>query len=140
MNEENDIFNKINIICDEAKEYEEMRIFNLALKKYNQALELLEQKPKDAYNQLNILIKISIGDVLFCEKKYSEAKSWYYRAKECVLGLNNAYILFLIGKCFYEENNMAKAKDYFIKTYMLSGIDIFCTENIKYYNLIEGLL
>ena len=74
MNEENDIFNKINIICDEAKEYEEMRIFNSALKKYNQALELLEQKPKDAYNQLNILIIISIGDVLFCEKNIVKLK------------------------------------------------------------------
>ncbi|MDD6796277.1 MAG: hypothetical protein PUE01_12880 [Clostridiaceae bacterium] len=136
----NSCLKKINNLCNEAQEYEEMNIFDLALKNYNEALELIPEEDNDEYDQLNLLINTSIGDITFNEKKYSEAMNWYYEAKDSGYGFNNPYVIFSIGKCFYEQGKMEKAKEYFIKTYMLSEIDIFCSEDMKYYNLIEELI
>ena len=112
--------------------------YDFALNKYNQALELIGNN--DELMEKKVLIMTSIADIMFLKNDYKGAKNLYYKIANDAEEFNNPYILFSIGKCYYENNEKNKAKEYFIKTYMLSGIDIFCSENVKYFESIESMV
>ncbi|NMM62973.1 hypothetical protein HBE96_09705 [Clostridium sp. P21] len=138
MDLDENIYDEIVKLCNEAEEYEERCENEKAFDKYEEALDLI---PGDIEEyEISSLILVSMGDLMFIEDDHKQARNYYFDALNCVGGIGNPYILFSIGKCFYMENNFEKAKEYLIKTYMLDGMDLFYNDDNKYFDLIEELV
>lgn len=135
INEEISI--KIDRLLDEAEEDLELCEFDKAMEKYHQALELLEGDIEDY--DISTIIYASMGDAMYLAGDYNKAQNYFYDAMDCPGGIANPYILFRLGQCFYECDNIEKSKEYFMRTYMMDGVTLFNTDDIKYFNVIKEM-
>lgn len=129
---------KINKLLDEAEEDLELCEFNKAMDKYNQALGLLEGDIEDY--DISTIIYASMGDAMYFAGEYNKAENYFYDAMNCPGGLANPYILFQLGKCSYECNNIEKSKEFFIRTYMIDGVNLFNADDKKYFDVIKEMI
>lgn len=137
MELEKDIYDKIMKLYKQGEKNEEKCEYEKAFNKYEKAFNMI---PGDVEEyDISSLILVSMGDIRFLEENYSDAKNYYFDAMNCTDGIANPYILFNLGKCFYLQNDFQRAKEYFIRTYMIDGMNLFCDDNKKYFKLIEEL-
>lgn len=54
-------------------------------------------------------------------------------------GLISGELWLYIGKCLYKQDIKEKAKDAFMRAYMLEGEKIFIEEDAKYFYLIQDI-
>lgn len=138
MELEGEICSKLEELCDKADKYIQICEFDKAIAKYEEALDLF---PKDIeeYRE-STMVYTAMGDACFLACEYKEAKKYFYNALDCPNGIANPYILFRLGECLYECNEREKAKEYFIKTYMLDGINLFNISHDKYFDTIKRMV
>lgn len=138
MDLDEEIYEKINELLDSAEDDVRICEFDKAMDKYNQALNLLEDDIEEY--DISTMIYASMGDAMYLAGDYDKAKNAFYDAMDCPGGIANPYILFRLGQCFYDCGNTEKAKEYFIRTYMMDGINLFNTSNKKYFKVIENMV
>lgn len=132
------IYIKIQNLCDEAEKDIRLCEFDKAMKKYVQALDLLEGNIEEY--DIATMIYASMGDAMYLAGDYNKSKNYFYDAMNCPSGIANPYVLFRLGQCFYDCGDVEKAKEYFIRTYMMDGISLFDVSNKKYFNAIEEMV
>ena len=109
-----------------------------ALTEFKKALELL---PPPIYIwEASTWLYVAIGDMYFQIEDYSDCLDSFLKAQKCPDGLGNPFICVRIGECFFELENIEKAKQYLMKAYMLEGEEIFSDADPKYLALILPLV
>lgn len=112
--------------------------FDGAIEKYQAALELL---PEPKYDwEAGTWLYAALGDANYLSSRYSEAEGYLQEALKCPDGLGNPFILLRLGECYYELNNMEKAKEYLLQAYMCEGEDIFEDEEEKYFDAVKDMI
>jgi len=129
------IFEKIDVLCEEANALYENEDYTKALLKYKEALYLLPM-PRNQW-EASAWLYTSIGDTFFGLKKFNDAKENYYNALNCPNGHGNAYIYLSLGQALFELQESSTSKDFLRKALALEGRQIFLGENRKYIESIE---
>lgn len=138
MELEKDIYDKIMKLYKQGERNEEKCEYEKAFNKYEKAFHMIPENIEEY--DISSLILVSMGDIRLLQENYSDAKNYYFDAMNCTDGISNPYILFNLGKCFYLQNNFERAQEYFIRTYMMDGRNLFCDDNKKYFQFIEELV
>lgn len=138
MRLEEDIYNKVKGLCDEADKHILICEFGQAIEKYNKALDLFPDDIEE-YEE-SIIIYVSIGDAYSLAGEYKKAKNYFYDALDCPGGIANPYILFRLAECLYECNEKDKSREYFIRTYMMDGLNLFEKNDKKYLGFIKKFI
>lgn len=138
MELDNKIYDKITKLTDEGNEMVEREDFLSAINKYKSALELIPN-PKEIW-EATTWIYTALGDSYFLIESYEESLNCLFKTLNCPGGLDNPFIMLRIGQCFFEMNNIVKAKEYLLRAYMCEGVDIFEDEDEKYLNLLKSVL
>jgi len=129
------VYDQIVVLAETGDEYAEKEEHELAISKYQEALNLLPE-PKTDWEAATWLY-VALGDALFNLEQFDAALGVYEQALMSPDGTVNPYIWFSLGSAFYELNNMGKAKTHFMSAYLLDGDDIFRDANPAYLTLIS---
>lgn len=138
MELEQRIYEDINKLLDYAEENVRLCEFDKAMEKYAQALNLLEGDIEDY--DISTIIYAAMGDAMYLAGDYEKSKNCFYDAMNCPGGITNPYLLFRLGQCFYDCGDIEKSKEYFIRTYMIDGVELFKTSNKKYFDVIKEIV
>lgn len=128
-------FEKVTLLTSSGDELVEEGQLNKALIQYKEALSLIPI-PKENW-EASIWIFTAIGDVYFFKDDFEEALSCFLESLKCDGGIDNPFVQLRLGQCFFELNNLAKAQDYLLRAYMLSGDEIFNNEDEKYQKILK---
>jgi tetratricopeptide (TPR) repeat protein len=112
--------------------------FSKAISHYRAALDLLPD-PKSRWEASTWLFT-AVGDALFFNRCYDQAKAEFYNAANCPGGIHNPFVLLRLGQCLYECGDMANAKESLLRAYMGDGMQVFEGEDDKYFDLIRELV
>ena len=132
------LYNQILELCEDGDTFVDVSNFESAIEKYLSALELLPH-PKNVW-EASTWIYTALGDTCYLNKQYQEALDYMFETLKCPTGLENPFVLLRIGEIFCELQNIAKAQEYLLQAYMISGFDIFEGEPEKYISLIKNLV
>lgn len=135
---QDEVYDEILIRCKKGDELVELGQYDDAIQFYFEALELVPY-PKENW-EASTWIYTALGDTYFQIKKYTESKNYLFEALNCPKGISNPFILLRLGQCFYKLNNMERAKEYLLKSYMVEGFEIFENEENKYFELIKSII
>ncbi len=139
MNElNNGLYLTVEELSEEGNDLFEKEQFLDALKKYEQALNLLPI-PKINW-EASTWLYTSIADVYFSINDLEIAKNNYYNALNCPEGMGNAYIHFSLGQVLFLLGEIDKSRQSLLRSYMLEGEDIFKDEDPKFRKSIENYL
>ena len=116
-------YEKILKLCAKGDKLVEKGNLNKALLKYEEALNLVPN-PKDEW-EASTWIYAAIGEVYYVADENEEALDYFLEVLKCPDGLGNPFINLRIGQCFYELNNVEKAREYLLQAYMIEGEEIF---------------
>ncbi len=105
---------------------------------YLRALELLPQ-PVHQWEAATWLFT-ALGDVLFLQRNYLEARESLKAAMHCPRAIGNPFIHLRLGQVNYELNELARAKDELARAYMGGGDEVFEGEDPKYRLHIEEIV
>lgn len=131
------IYREICDLSQEGNQYLDVDNFELAEKKYLEALNLIP-KPKTEW-EASTWLYVALGEVYFFASKYLEAIPFFNEALKCPEGLGNPLINLRMGQCYYELENYDFAKEHFLKAYMVEGKEIFEGEDDKYIKLVDQI-
>lgn len=134
----NELYNQIVFELEQGDQYAETGQHNEAIKKYENALNLVPFQKENW--EVSLHIYTAMADSYFNLGNYQQASNNYEQALKCPDGLDNGYVWLGLGEAFYELENMNKAKDALISAYMLEGEEIFEEEDGKYFFLIQDLI
>lgn len=134
----NELYNQIVSELEQGDQYAETEQHNEAIKKYENALNLVPFQKENW--EVSLHIYTAMADSYFNLGNYQQASNNYEQALKCPDGLDNGYVWLGLGEAFYELENMNKAKDALISAYMLEGEEIFEEEDGKYFFLIQDLI
>jgi tetratricopeptide (TPR) repeat protein len=109
-----------------------------ALKKFNEALELIPE-PKTDWEAATWLYA-SIGDMEFQRGMFEAARTALTEALHCPDGIGNVLIHMRLGQCYFELGDERLAADNLTRAYMGGGREAFEDEDPKYFALIEKIL
>jgi tetratricopeptide (TPR) repeat protein len=109
--------------------------YDLALKQYNFALELVPL-PKNDW-EASTWLYTAIGDVYFAQNLFDKASNAFYEALNCPGGIGNPFIYLRLGQSLFELNNIEKSEEYLMSAYMLEGKKIFKGEKKKYLKHLQ---
>lgn len=138
MELENNLYNQIIKLSEEGDEYIDKDEFEKAVEKYQAALNMI---PSPKYDwEASTWLYTALGDAFYLNSQYQEALNYFCEALKCDGGLANPFILLRMGQCFYETDNLNKAKEYLLQAYMLEGEEIFEEEDDKYTQFIQNLM
>ncbi len=133
LNEE--LYNEILELSKKGEQYFEDKEFYKAIALYKEALEKI---PYPVYEwDASTWLYTAMGDCYFLLSDYKEALSYFLDAYNCPGGIGNPFINLRLGQCYYEKGDLLKAEDYLLRSYMLEGIQIFDSENKKYYEYLN---
>ncbi|MBS7566738.1 tetratricopeptide repeat protein [Mucilaginibacter sp. Bleaf8] len=130
-----EIYDRIIALSEKGDAYAENEQFASALAQYQQALALLPE-PKTDWEAATWLYA-AIGDAYLNKQQPDDALNAYEQALQSPDGTGNAYIWFSIGQVYYEQGNIAKAKQHFMSAYILDGHTIFEDEKPEYFALLR---
>ena len=131
------IYREICDLSQEGDQYLDDDNFELAEKKYLEALDLIP-KPKTEW-EASTWLYVALGEVYLFSSKYLEAISFFSEALKCPEGLGNPLINLRMGQCYYELGNYGSAKGYLLKAYMVEGKEIFEGEDDKYIKFVAQI-
>lgn len=138
MELEDKLYFEITELCEEGDSFIEEGDINEAIDKYKKALELI---PNSKYMwEAATWVYGALGDAYYLNQQYDEALVCFSEGLKCPNGLDNPFIIFRIGQCFFEIENYEKAKEYLLQAYMFEGKEIFEDEEEKYMDLIRNKL
>jgi tetratricopeptide (TPR) repeat protein len=104
----------------------------------NYYLQALEKVPNDKHQwEISLHVFTALGDCYFNLKDFVNANNSYNQALQCPDGLENGYIWLGLGQSFFELEEKEKAKDAFMRAYMLEGKEIFNNQGYQYFELIK---
>lgn len=130
MEIEETIYANITKLSKEGDALAERKQFAEALKKYNEALELVPV-PKTDWEAATWLYA-AIGDSYFFAKQFVNALNAFREAYKCPDGISNPFINLRIGECYFEMGDLENAEEYLLRAYMWEGAEIFKNENKRY--------
>ena len=138
MELDNNLYNKITELSEEGNDHIFNGEYELAIKKYQAAFTLI---PTPKYDwEASTWIYTALGDTFYLISQYQEALDNLSEALKCPGGIENPFISLRIGQCYYELNNLNKAREYLLQAYMYEGDEIFREEEDKYIKLIKDLV
>lgn len=138
MELDNKTYKKIISLSERGEHYVDVEQYEEAKRLFLLALDCIPMPKYEWEASTNLYA--ALGDVSYLDGKYDEAINYFNEALKCPDGIGNPFILLRLGECFYELNNLEKARDYLIQAYMCDGDEIFEDEDEKYRVLISGLL
>lgn len=112
--------------------------YDKAIDSYLDALALVPDPKQDW--EASTWLYGALGDALFMLQRYEESLAAFRSAEKCPDGMDNAFVVLMIGECSYELKDQAQAREYLLKAYMLEGDEIFDEQDKKYFQLIEDLV
>ncbi|WKX76184.1 hypothetical protein [Zobellia laminariae] len=130
-------YNELEILIEQGNDFYESGELKKALEKYESALDIIPS-PKTDW-EASTWLYTSIADTFFSGGNLEAAKDNYYNALNCPDGMGNGYIHLSLGQALFELKEIDKAKESFLKAYMLEGNEIFEGEDPKYFELIKSL-
>lgn len=120
--------NKGNTVLEEAN-------FDYAEQCFQDALELIPE-PKNEFSATTWLYA-ALGDVYYQQGAYTAALDAFMGAYNGSEGYYNPYVVYMLGKIYYELGVMNKAKEFLTMAYMVAGEDIFLEDDGKYLEMVE---
>lgn len=132
------IYEKIQNLCEIGDELAEGEQYGKAIDKYTKALKLIPE-PKYIY-EASTWVYTAIGDSFYLAEDFENALDNFNQALKCEGGLGNPFIVLRIGECFYELDNIERAKYFLLQAYMIEGEDVFSEEDEKYFKLIGDMI
>jgi len=107
----------------------------------NYYLQGLEKIPVDKHQwEISLHIFTALGDCYFNLKDFFNANHSYNQALQCPDGLENGYVWLGLGQSFFELEEKEKAKDAFMRAFMLEGKEIFNNQGYQYFDLIKSFV
>ncbi|SHL21045.1 Tetratricopeptide repeat-containing protein [Chitinophaga jiangningensis] len=131
-----DVYDRILELSEKGDVLAESEQFSAALIEYQQALDLLPS-PKLDWEAATWLYT-AMGDAYFSLEDLPNAMDAYQQALKAPDGIGNPYIWFCIGQVYFGWEQLDKAKEHFMRAYMLDGEDIFEDQPSEYFELIRG--
>ena len=128
----------IQALSQEGERHYEAEAYEQAVTSYLAALALVPN-PKEDW-EASLWLYAALGDAFFKLKRYEESLGVFRSAEKCQDGLDNAYVVLMIGQNYYELHNKHLAREYLLKAYMLEGEEIFEEQDQKYFETIEDLV
>ncbi|WP_379143044.1 hypothetical protein [Paenibacillus sp. sgz500992] len=138
MELDDQVYIQILQLCKEGDALTEKGQIIKAIESYTAALELVPL-PKNNW-ETSTWIYTALGDAYFHNNSYEMAKSNFYNALNCPDEISNPFILLRLGESLFECGELAKAKDYLLRAYMLEGYKIYFSEDDKYFELIKDMI
>ena len=138
MNMEDEIYDRIVELCEEGDELVEEDCYPEAIIRYEAALELVPN-PKYIW-EASTCIYTALGDVYFLQSQFQEALNQFQEALKCPDAIGNPFIQLRIGQCFFELEDIMKAREFLLKAYMLDGTEVFEDEEEKYFICIQPMI
>jgi tetratricopeptide (TPR) repeat protein len=123
--------NEGNILADNGK-------YREAAKKFIEALNLLPE-PLEQWEACTWLLT-AIGDMNFMQGSYEHAKNALSDAMRCPNSIGNPFVHLRLGQSQYELGNNDRAADELARAYMGAGVEIFQTEDPKYFDFLKTVL
>lgn len=133
-----EIYEQIVKLCEDADQLLEENQFEESIQKYADALDLVPN-PKRNW-EASTFIYTSMGDAYFIWERYEQAKDCFNHALNCPDGIANPLILLRLGQCLFQCGKETMAKEYLLRAYMLEGEELFSDEDETYLKLIENLI
>lgn len=129
---------RIAALTDQGNALAETGDLDGALRVYREALGLV---PQPVFRwEASTWLFTALGDVLFQQGKYSEARDALRDAMHGPGALGNPFIHLRLGQAHFELKEHERAKDELARAYMGGGDEIFEGENLKYKNYIKEIL
>ena len=138
MNMEDEIYDRIVELCEEGDELVEEDCYPEAIIRYEAALELVPN-PKYIW-EASTWIYTALGDVYLLQSQFQEALNQFQEALKCPDAIGNPFIQLRIGQCFFELEDIMKAREFLLKAYMLDGTEVFEDEEEKYFICIQPMI
>lgn len=129
------VYPEIEVLSKEGNQAIEDDNLDYAIECFQNALNLIPE-PREEFSSTTWLYA-GLGDVYFIQDEYDTSLEYFMRAYNENEDYSNPYVLYMMGKCYYELDNVIKAKEFLKQAYMLVGEDIFQGDNQKYINLVE---
>lgn len=128
---------RISKIIEEAFIFEDNDDYLYAKTLYEEAISYLPE-PKESLRMYGFL-NTCIAEILFDERQYRDCIDIMKSVRSTTYHLTNPLILLIIGKCYYELDELDLSADYLMRAYLLEGIDIFKGEDL-YKDFLEEYL
>lgn len=129
---------RITALTDQGNALAENGDLEDALRAYGDALELVPQPVSEW--EASAWLFAALGDVLFQQGKYVEARHALTEAMRGPGALGNPFIHLRLGQAHFELKDHERAKDELARAYMGGGDEIFDGEDPKYRNYIREIL
>lgn len=126
---------KIETLATETNEFIENEDYVKAFELVMKALEIIPE-PRFEYAESTWLYS-TLGDIFFLTEDFEQGLSAFSDAVQCPEGLGNPFIHLRLGQCQFELANFDKAADELIRAYMADGLEIFETEDPKYFAFLK---
>ena len=139
MELDDELYSEIVRLSDEGHALCDCKEYQRAKEKFLQALDLVPD-PKSDWEVATWLYTV-LGDISFLLQSYEDAKNCLFDAIKCPDGFGNPFIMLRLGEALFETGgDVNKIKDYFMRAFMLGGMEIFEEENEKYFELIKDII
>lgn len=139
MNELTDeVYEQITEFCEEGNIYVERHMFDDAIQKYKLALDLIPEPI--TYWDASTWVYVAIGDTYYLMNEFQLAVNNLLESLKCPGGIGNPFIMLRIGQCFFELDDLERAKNYLLQAYMFEGYEIFADQDYKYFELIKNMV
>ncbi len=132
------IHTRITGLCEEGNAFAEAEDFDRALASYRQALALVP-RPLNHWEAATWILT-ALGDVLFQQGNYAEARDLLNEALQCPGGVGNPFIHLRLGQACLELRDDQCARDQLARAYMAGGDEIFDGEDPKYHRYVRSVL
>jgi tetratricopeptide (TPR) repeat protein len=129
---------RIKELCKEGDSLADDSLLSEALRKYEEALELIPT-PISRWSATTWVLT-AIGDTCFRQKDYQKAVLSLLDVMKCPNALGNPFIHLRLGRAQFELGNEILAKDELARAYMGGGNKIFEGEDPKYFRLVTSSL
>ena len=116
----------------------EARDFVTARQAFQEALELIPE-PRGIWEASTWLLAV-IGDVEFLSHNFESARDVLQDCMHCVGAIGNPFIHLRLGQAQYELKNLSRAADELTRAYMGGGIEIFESEDGKYFDFLKTVI
>ena len=125
----------VNRLCEKGNKSCDDGNYEQALHYFLGALKFI---PKPIENSsMATWILAAIGDTYFLKNEYQSALNYMNHAVASRDGLGNPFIHFRLGQLNFEIGNTARAKEEFIRVYMVGEMGLFRNSEPKYFDFLR---
>ncbi len=133
-----EIHTKITTLCASADAYVEGKKFELAMRLYQEAWDLLPE-PRHDWDAATWILS-ALGDCCYLSGDYARSVALFTECLRCPNALANPFIHLRLGESHFELGNETSAADELTRAYMGAGKEIFADEAPKYFELLKRVL